>query len=128
MSAEVRARLASLLQVEEVLGVASIDAAGQIESCINLADRDAASLYAVLSVAVGNFDHGEGRTKASSSFAAFAMREGQIAFSADPWRSLIALTDPHVQLQELKVLLHEALADLAHAATPPLASPGATLG
>ena len=130
MSAEITAHLATLLTVEEVLGVASVDAAGQIESCINLADRDAASLYAVLSAAVGNFGHDEAGA-AGPSFAAFAMREGQIAFCGDPQRSLIALTDPDVQLKELKVLLHGALADLAQVERRPLVSrtaPTAPLG
>lgn len=125
MSAEVRARLVDLLSVEAILGVASIDAAGQIESCINLADRDAASLYEVLSAAIGNFGHGEAWADVIPSFATFAMREGQIAFSGSPQRSLIALTDPDVRLKELKVLLHGTLADLAQVERRPFVSPTA---
>src|SRR5690606_24834037 len=95
VSAQVRARLDALLTIEEVLGAAAIDATGEIESCINLVERDAASLYKVLSHAIGNFsqltdDHREN----APSFATFAVREGQIAFSGTRRRSLIVLTDP----------------------------------
>lgn len=126
MSAQVRARLDALLTIEEVLGVAAIDAAGEIEACINLVERDAASLYRVLSRAVGNFSHpDDGRYERPPSFATFAVREGQIAFSGTHRRSLIVLTYPDIHVQGLKALLHEVLHDLDLAERQPFAPPTA---
>lgn len=120
VTAHVRARLTALLAIEEVLGAAAIDAAGEVEYCINLAERDAAALYRVLSRAVGNFSGaGRDRPQRRPSFASFAMREGQIAFSGTGRRALILLTDPEIQVQNLKALLHEVLADLALADRQP---------
>lgn len=116
MSAHVRARLDDLLAIEEVLGAAVLDAAGGIESCINMVEADATSLHQVLSNAVVSFSSpGEGREEPPPSFATFALREGQIAFSSTSRRSLIVLTDPDIETRDLKVLLHEVLADLARA-------------
>ncbi len=126
MSAQVRARLDALLMIEEVLGVAAIDAAGEVEACINLVDRDAASLYRVLARAVVNFSHpAEGHGEHAPSFATFAVREGQIAFSGTRRRSLIVLTYPDIQVQGLKALLHEVLSDLDLADRQPFAPPTA---
>jgi hypothetical protein len=125
VSAQVRDRLSDLLTIEEVLGAAAIDAAGDIESCINLLEGDAAALHRVLSIAVGSFTSpGEGRHGHVPSFATFALREGQIAFSSTRRRSLIVLTDPGIQARSLKALLHEVLADLALADNHPAAAAG----
>jgi len=132
VSAHVRARLEDLLAIEEVLGAAALDAKGDLESCINLVEADAISLHQVLSNAVGSFNGpGDMRPGDAPSFATFALREGQIAFSSTPRRSLIVLTDPGIQVRNLKALLHEVLADLAladhHPATPP-AAPSVPVG
>lgn len=114
MSAQIEARLAALLAIEEVLGAAVIDAAGCIESCINMAEDDAIALYRMLSAAVGSFADGNADQHAPApSFATFALREGQIAFSSTPRRALLVLTDPDLQSGLLKALLHEVLAELA---------------
>ena len=128
MSAHVRARLDDLLAIEEVLGAAAIDAAGDIESCINMPEADAASLHRLLSIAVGTFNSpSERRQGHPPSFATFALRDGQIAFSSTRRRSLIVITDPGIQVRNLKALLHEVLADLALADRqpdiPPVAPP-----
>ena len=126
MSAQVRARLDELLMIEEVLGAAAIDGTGEIESCINLVERDAASLYQVLARAIGNFSHpDDGHGERAPSFATFAVREGQIAFSSTGHRSLIVLTDPDIRVRDLKSLLREVLADLAHADRQTVAPPTA---
>lgn len=126
MSAHVRARLEDLLAIEEVLGAAALDAKGDLESCINLVEADAVSLHQVLSNAVGNFKNSDdARPDNAPSFATFALREGQIAFSSTPRRSLIVLTDPGIQVRNLKALLHEVLADLALADHQPVAPPTA---
>jgi hypothetical protein len=118
--------LDALLMIEEVLGVAAIDAAGEVEACINLVERDASSLYRVLARAVGNFSHpNEGHGERPPSFATFAVREGQIAFSGTRRRSLIVLTYPDIQVQGLKALLHEVLGDLDRAERQPFAPPTA---
>jgi hypothetical protein len=128
VSAHVRARLDDLLTIEEVLGAAAIDAAGDIESCINMPEADAASLHRLLSIAVGTFNSpSERRQGHPPSFATFALRDGQIAFSSTRRRSLIVITDPGIQVRNLKSLLHEVLADLALADRrpdiPPVAPP-----
>jgi hypothetical protein len=124
VSALVRARLDDLLAIEEVLGAAVIDAAGDIESCINMPEADAASLHRLLSIAVGTFTSpNERRQGYLPSFATFALREGQIAFSSTYRRSLIVLTDPDIQVRNLKTLLHEVLADLALADHQPIIPP-----
>jgi hypothetical protein len=128
VSAHVRARLDGLLAIEEVLGVAAIDAEGDVECCINMLEADAVSLHRVLSIAVGSFTSpDDARLDHTPSFATFALREGQIAFSNTRRRSLIVLTDPGIQVRNLKALLREVLADLALAdhqpATPPAAPP-----
>jgi hypothetical protein len=116
VSAHVRARLGDLLAIEEVLGAAAIDAEGDVESCINMLEVDAASLHRVLSIAVGSFNSpDDARLDHTPSFATFALREGQIGFSSTRRRSLIVLTDPGIQARSLKALLHEVLADLAQA-------------
>lgn len=116
MSAHVRARLDDLLAIEEVLGAAALDAEGDIESCINMLEADATALHRVLSIAVGSFTSpDEARLDHTPSFATFAIREGQIAFSSTRRRSLIVLTDPGIQVRDLKALLREVLADLNHA-------------
>jgi hypothetical protein len=119
-----------LLAIEEVLGAAVIDAAGDVESCLNMPESDAASLHHLLSIAIGTFNSpSEGRQGHPPSFATFALREGQIAFSSTHRRSLIVLTDPGIQVRNLKSLLHEVLADLALAdhqpIIPPTVPPGA---
>ena len=114
MSAQIEARLAALLAIEEVLGAAVIDAAGRIESCINMAEDDAIALYRMLSAAVGSFADGNAdQHTPAPSFATFALREGQIAFSSTRQRALLVLTDPDLQSGLLKALLHEVLAELA---------------
>ena len=127
MSAHIRARLDELLAIEEVLGVAAIDAEGDVECCINMPEADAASLHRVLSIAVGSFTSpAEAHLDHTPAFATFALREGQIAFSSTRRRSLLVLTDPGIQVRDLKALLREVLADLADhqpatsPATPPV--------
>jgi hypothetical protein len=128
VSAPVRARLDDLLAIEEVLGAAAIDAEGDVESCINMLEADAAALHRVLSIAVGSFTSpDDDRLDHTPSFATVALREGQIAFSSTRRRSLIVLTDPGIPVRHLKALLREVLADLALAdhqlAAPPTAPP-----
>lgn len=128
MSAQVRTRLTALLAIEEVLGAAAIDAAGEVEYCINLVERDAAALYRVLSLAVGNFGGAASGAapepaERAPSFATFSLREGQIAFSSTRRRSLIVLTDPGIEVRNLKALLREVLAELAMADPLPQAPP-----
>ncbi len=114
MSAQVQARVAALLGIEEVLGAAVLDATGRVESCINMVEDDAALLYLLLSGAVGSFADGNAdRHDPAPTFATFALREGQIAFSSNGRRSLLVLTDPDLQPRLLKALLHEVLAELA---------------
>jgi hypothetical protein len=124
VSAHVRARLDDLLAIEEVLGAAVIDAAGDVESCLNMPEADAASLHRLLSIAIGTFNSpSERRQGHPPSFATFALLEGQIAFSSTHRRSLIVLTDPGIQVRNLKALLHEVLADLALADHQPIIPP-----
>jgi hypothetical protein len=114
VSAHVRARLDDLLTIEEVLGAAALDAEGDVECCINMQEVDATALHRVLSIAVGSFSSpDDARLDHTASFATFALREGQIAFSSTRRRSLLVLTDPGIPMRSLKALLHEVLSDLA---------------
>lgn len=104
-----RQRLDTLLAVEEILGAALFDAAGQVAATAHLEPRDAGALFTVLSSAV---DHAA-TTGTIAAFAAFTLSEGQVAICADQRRTIIALADPGLDALALKKLLVELLAELA---------------
>lgn len=110
MSAPIRARLDTLLTIEEILGAAVFDAAGHVEAAVNLYEHDAVALFTVLFSAVSGDSQA---TDAAPTFAAFTLSEGQIAISGDSQRAIITLTDPGLDALLLKGLLAELLADLA---------------
>jgi hypothetical protein len=120
VSAPIRARLDTLLTIEEILGAAVFDAAGQIEVVVNLYEHDAIALFTVLSSAVSG---DMGAADAAPTFAAFTLSEGQIAISGDERRTVIALTDPGLDALLLKGLLADLLVDLP-AITPATTTPG----
>jgi predicted regulator of Ras-like GTPase activity (Roadblock/LC7/MglB family) len=101
-----RQRLDTLLAVEEILGAAIFDVAGQVEAAVHLDSRDAEALFTVLSSAVNS------TVASANSFAAFTLSEGQVAICVDHRRAIIALTDPGLDAILLKGLLVDLLADL----------------
>jgi len=110
VSAPIRARLDTLLTIEEILGAAVFDAVGRVEAAVNLYEGDAVALFGVLFSAVGGDSQA---ADAAPTFAAFTLSEGQIAISGDGQRAIITLTDPGLDALLLKGLLAELLADLA---------------
>jgi hypothetical protein len=119
VSAPIRARLDTLLTIEEILGAAVFDAAGRVEAVVNLYEHDALSLFTVLSSAVSGEEQPADRAPA---FAAFTLSEGQIAISRDHHRAVITLTDPGLDAHLLRRLLADLLADLAATAAATLSA------
>ena len=106
-----RQRLDTLLAVEEILGAAIFDAAGQVEATAHLEPRDAGALFTDLSSAVDR----AATTGTIAAFAAFTLSEGQVAICADQRRTILALSDSGLDPLVLKRLLVELLVGLAAA-------------